>query len=190
MKKIQVFLFILVLAAASGTGTAAFWHWIKKPYILRADIRGKGVDVEWIKQQEEKQRNGAKGILRIAGWQIQKEEPVFSESTGREAKAQVIGVYGAMELVEDVKMRCGNFGLAVEGEYCVLSEKLARELFGGTDIVGEQILVGKKRLWVAGVTKKEATLLWLPIEKGELEMLALEVDGRLRESVNIEELFK
>lgn len=190
MKKTQAILLIPVLTAVFGTGTAAFWHWANKPYILQADIRGKGADIEWIKEQEKKQKDKAEGILRMAGWRIEKEQQVFSVSTTRKEMAQIIGVYGDMELAADTEIKCGRYGLAVEGDYCILAEKLARELFGSTDILGEQIKLEKRNLIVVGITKEEKAILWLNIDAGNLEMLALEIDGRLREEVKIEEWFK
>ena len=171
---------LVIAAAVFVTGTAAFWHWIKQPCVFREDVRGKGLHVEDIKRLEEKEKDGAMGILRIAGWRTEKEQSVFSASTGRKEKAEVIGVYGSMELMEERKGQIGRLGLDVEGKYCVLSEKLARDLFGSTDILGEWVCMGKRKFGVVGVAKKEETILWIPIEEGEVEMLAVEIDSRLR----------
>ncbi len=89
-------------------------------------------------------------------------------------------MYGSMELMEERKGQIGRLGLDVEGKYCVLSEKLARDLFGSTDILGEWVCMGKRKFGVVGVAKKEETILWIPIEEGEVEMLAVEMDSRLR----------
>ena len=81
---------LVIAAAVFVTGTAAFWHWIKQPCVFREDVRGKGIHVEDIKRLEEKEKDGAMGILRIAGWRTEKEQSVFSASTGRKEKAEVI----------------------------------------------------------------------------------------------------
>lgn len=175
MKKIKGVIFAVAAAAVLGMGTAVFWHWAGQPCILREDFRGKGVSVERIKQWEEENRDGAMGVLRLAGWRIEKEETISSESTGREERAQVIGVYGSMELVEDLEVLSGRWGMDVGGEYSVISEGLARELFGSTAVAGEWVRAGKRKFLVAGVTKKEEAVLWMPIDEGDVEMLALEM---------------
>lgn len=180
VKKKRLMVWLVIAAAVFVTGTAAFWHWIGQPCVFREDVRGKGIYVEDIKRLEEEEKDGAMGILRIAGWRTEKEQSVFSVSTGRKERAEVIGVYGPMELMEDRKGQIGRLGLDVEGEYCVLSEKLARDLFGSTDILGEWVGMGKRKFLVVGVTKKEETVLWIPIGEGEVEMLAVEMDSRLR----------
>lgn len=183
VKKKRLMVWLVIAAAVFVTGTAAFWHWIKQPCVFREDVRGKGIYVEDIKRLEEEEKDGAMGILRIAGWRTEKEQSVFSVSTGRKERAEVIGVYGSMELMEDRKGQIGRLGLDVEGEYCVLSEKLARDLFGSTDILGEWVGMGKRKFLVVGVTKKEETALWIPIGEGEVEMLAVEMDSRMRNGV-------
>lgn len=169
----------LITAAALANGAAAVWHWINLPCVVRKDCRGKGIDVERIKALEEEEKDGALGILRIAGWRIEEEETVSSVSTGRKETTRIIGVYGAMELVEEAGIACGRYGLAAEEGYCVLSEALARELFGGTDVAGEWVRVGKEKLFVAGVIEKDEAVLLKPIEEGELEMVAVELDSRM-----------
>lgn len=171
---------VWLTAAALANGAAAVWRWINLPYVIREDCRGKGVDVERMKHWEEEEQSGSLGILRLAGWRIEEERAVFAVSTGREEMAGVIGVYGAMELVEEAKIACGRYGLAEGKGYCVLSKALARELFGGTDAAGEWVRMGKEKLFVAGVIEKDEAVLFKPIDEGELEMLAAELEGRIQ----------
>lgn len=179
-KRIFSIISAVFMAAALGIGAAVFWHWINLPCIMRMDCRGKGVDVETVKRWEEEEKNGSLGILRIAGWRVEEEAVVFSVSTGRRATAKMIGVYGAMELVEKAGVQCGRYGLDVEEGYCVLSEKLAGELFGSGDIAGEYVSIGQESWFVAGVIEKEGVVFLKPVREGELEMLAVEFDNKIR----------
>lgn len=156
------------------------WEWMNKECVVRVDCRGRGIGVEWMKEWEDGV-NGAwgLGVKRMAGWRVEADEVVSSVGTGREKKTQVIGVYGGMELVEPVKVLCGRYGLVEEDGYCVVSEGLAEALFGSVEIAGEEVLTGEKKLVVAGVIEKGEEVLLLPVKEGELEMLAVEVRGRM-----------
>ena len=69
--------------------------------------------------------------------------------------------------------------LAAEGDFCVLSEALSRQLFGSTATAGEWVQLGRDKVQVAGGVKKEEDFLIIPMKEGEAEQLAVEFKGRV-----------
>lgn len=164
-----------VLAAGGGAG----WDWMfGRPYCIQEDCRGRGLDVEMIKQWEKQAENGALDILKIAGWRIGANQMVVSISTGRKQRAEVIWVYGSMELTQKAGLLGGRFGLSAEEDWCVISEELAGNLFGSTDVVGECVKIEEEKMIVAGVIEKEGEVMMVPAIDGRIEYVAIEFDGR------------
>lgn len=162
-----------------GIGIAAGWYWLfGRPYCVGKDCRGKGINVETIRQWEEQAKDSSFGIIRMAGWRTEAEQMVVSISTGRRQRADTVSVYGSMELADRAKLLWGRFGLAVEEDYCVLSEALARNLFGSADVVGEWVKTEEGKLMVAGVIHKEDNVLMIPATEGNVEYLSVEFDSR------------
>ena len=113
---------VILAAGILVAGAAAAWHLLfDMPCCIRMGIRGLEMDVETIKRIEEREKDGSLGITRIAGWRIESQKIVSAVSTGRRQTAQIIGVYGSMELVEPAHILSGRYGLAEEEDYCVLS---------------------------------------------------------------------
>lgn len=163
------------------------WEWMNGECVVRVDCRGRGIGVEWMKEWEDgADGKWGLGVKRMAGWRVEVDEVVSSVKTGREERTQVIGVYGVMELVEPVEVLCGRYGLVEEDGYCVVSEGLAEALFGSVEIAGEEVLAGEKKLVVAGVIEKGEEVLLLPVNEGEMEMLAVEVQGRMGAKEKVE----
>jgi len=170
---------IVLTAGILAAGVWAGWYWMfGRPYCVYEDCRGRGVDVEMMKQWEEQEKDGSLGIIRMAGWRTGREQAVVSVSTGRKQRAEVTWVYGSMELAEPARLLCGRFGLAVEEDYCVISEKLARNLFGSTDVVGECIKTEDGKMTVAGVVGKKGEALMVPAADGRVEYVSVEFDSR------------
>jgi len=177
----------LMVACVVGvliTGGVLGWYWqFRMPYCVRMDCRGQEIDVEMMKRWEEREELRNLGILRMAGWRMERQQVVSSVSTTRRQRAEVICVYGAMELAEPANLLCGRFGWEAGENYCVLSEELARHLFGCVEVAGEWVIVGQEKLQVAGVIEKEEDFLLLPMKEGRVEMLAVETEGRLGEKI-------
>ncbi len=172
-----------------GIGSAAVWYWmVSMPCCICTDLRGREIDVDMIKRIEEREKDGNLGILRIAGWRIESQRMVSAVSTGRRQTAQVICVYGSMELVEKADILSGRYGLAVEEDYCVLSEGLARQLFGNVDAAGQWIKIDRRKMTVAGVIEKDGDVLMIPVKDGNVEQMAVEVKGRMGAKEKVEGL--
>lgn len=181
---------VILAAGILVAGAAAAWHLMfDMPCCIRMDIRGLEMDVETMKRIEEREKDGSLGITRIAVWRIESQKIVSAVSTGRRQTAQIIGVYGSMELVEPAHILSGRYGLAEEEDYCVLSEDLARQLFGGVEAAGLWVKAGQKKMMVAGVIEKEGNILMMPVKEGWLEQAAVEVKGRMGAEEKVEGLF-
>lgn len=170
-------------------GGLIYWnHMFHMPYRMEADCRGMGIRTETMKGWMERETYGFSDIINMAGWRIDKEQMVSSVSTGRKQKAQIISVYGSMELVEVTDILWGRYGLHVEGDYCVLSRDLANHLFGSVKVAGECIKIGRERFLVAGVIEKEGDSLMIPMKEGEIEALAVSFGSRVGAKEKMERL--
>lgn len=180
-RRIARWILAAILAAGIlGIGSAAAWYQMfYMPCCICMDLREREIDVDMIKRIEEREKDGNLGILRIAGWRIESQKMVSAVSTGRRQTAQVICVYGSMELVEKADILSGRYGLAVEEDYCVLSEGLARQLFGNVDAAGQWIKADRRKMIVAGVIEKDGDVLMIPVKDGKVEQMAVEVKGRM-----------
>lgn len=134
--------------------------------------------METIKRWEEGTGGESLGILRMAGWRIGADAAVTSISTGRQRRGQMTWVYGDMELADSGSLLWGRMGLAEE-ECCVVSEELARNLFGCVDVVGEQVKAEGKIWTVAGVVDKDGEALMVSATEGSIEYLSVEFDRRM-----------
>ncbi len=164
-----------LLAAAAVAGR--YWLFYR-PYRAYEDCRGREIDVETMKRWEERAEDGALGIVRMAGWRTGPDEMVASVSTGRRQRAGVICVYGSMELTNRGGLLWGRMGLEEE-DFCVISEALARNLFGSVDVTGECIRAGNRILTVAGVMDEDGETVMVPVTEGKVEYLSVEFDGRM-----------
>lgn len=180
-------LFVITLSlAAAGWGLAQAM--MVEPGPVRVDCRGKNIDVEAVRHWEEQEKDGYLGLVDAAGWRVENQGKVTAVSTGRNSQTRVTGIYGPMELVYPAKIISGTYGSAMGSSSCVLSESLAYELFGDTDIAGEQCRLDGKVLEVAGVIDKKEKYLLLPITEGPLEQLALEFKSRWKVDEKVREL--
>lgn len=167
-------------AGILGGGAGAGWYRVfGSPYCAYEDCRGRGIDVEIMRRWEERAQDGSLGIVRMAGWRTGADETVTSISTGRRRRAGVICVYGSMELTDRGDLLWGRMGLAEEEDSCVISEELARNLFGSADVAGECIKVGDRLLTVAGVMKEDGEMVMVSVSEGKVEYLSVEFDSRM-----------
>lgn len=173
-----------ILALGAGIG---WYQMFYMPYCVRVDLGGREIDVEIMKRWEEREKDGTMGIIRMAGWRMENQMTVSAVGTGRGQRAQIIGVYGSMEIVEKASILSGRYGLAVGEDYCVLSESLARQLFGGVDVVGQKVKLRQKVMIVAGVIDKEGDYLLMPVEDGRIEKMAVEFRGRMGAGEKVED---
>ena len=174
-----------------GIGAGFIWYQMfYMPYCIQADCRGKEIDVEMMKRWEEREKDGSKGIIRMAGWRIENWRVVSAVSTGRSQRTQIFCVYGSMELVDKASVLSGRYGLAVEEDYCILSESLARNLFGSVDVAGQFVKMGRTAMVVAGVIEKDGDILMMPATNGRMEQVAAEFKGRLGAKEKMEGLIE
>lgn len=190
-KIISWFLSVLTAAVVLSIGIGGGWYWLfHMPYRICTDCRGQEINVETMKYWEEREENSFLDIVRIAGWRTERQQTVSSVSTARKQRTQVICVYGSMELADPAPILCGRYGLAIEGDYCVLSEDLARDLFGSIDVAGECVKMNQEKLIVAGVIEKEGNFLMRPAKEGKIEQLAVEFGSRIGAEEKIQRLME
>ena len=153
-----------------GIGTVVGGYWmLYMPCCIRMDCRGREIDVEMMKRWEEREKDGSLGMIRMAGWRIESQRMVSAISTNRRQMTQIICVYGDMELVKPADILSGRYGLAVDEDYCVLSEDLARQLFGSVEAAGQWVKMDQNKLTVAGVIEIEGDILLIPVKDGRIE---------------------
>lgn len=181
--------FVAILLSAIAVGAA--WHQLSyRPYRVYEDCRGLRLCVENMRQWEERMESKDLGVIRMAGWRIGTEQAVISISTKRKRTAHVIWVYGSMELAGSAELLWGRFGLELEKGYCVISEELARNLFGSTDAAGESVKTEDGTMMVAGVIEKEGEILMAPVADGRIEYLAVEFDSRIGAEEKVKRLLE
>lgn len=182
---------LLVIIALMAAAMAVFiYHMFDKSSRIQVDCRGYKVDVDVIKRWEEQEKDGYLGLTGMTGWRVDDQDTVESVSTGRSQSTKVIGVYGPMDMVYDVNIISGNYGLAAEDGYCVLSVGLADALFGGTDTAGERVRFGGHILTVAGVIDKKGNYLLRPIKEGRVEQMELEFKNGLNVDDKVKQLLE
>ena len=184
--KYGMLMVITISMVAAGWGLA--YAMLEKPGPVTVDCRGQNIDVETLRSWEKQEKDGYLGLVGIAGWRVESQEEVTAVSTGKRSRTRVTGIYGPMDLVYPAKILAGNYGFASESGYCVLSEALAYELFGNTDIAGEQCRFDGQILTVAGVIDKKEKYLLLPITEGRIEHLSLEFKSRRKVDEKVKEL--
>lgn len=184
--KYGMLIVITLSMAAAGWGLA--YAMLDADKTVTVDCRGRNIDVESLRRMEQQQKDGYLGLVGIAGWRVEDQGEVTSVSTGKRQRTKVTGVYGPMDMVYPAKILSGSYGLAVERGYCVLSEGLAYELFGDTDIAGEQCRFGGEILTVAGVIEKKEMILMRPVTEGRMEQLSLEFKSRRNMEKKVKEL--
>ena len=126
-----IFINFILFAAIGGR-----LYWFCMPSRMEAECRDYGIDVETLKMWEDQE---AQGMLALAGWRFRERVMVSGVSTKRRQTAQVMEVYGNMELAAPARILSGTYGLLGREDTCVLTGELADALFGSVDVVGEQV---------------------------------------------------
>ncbi|MCI8660151.1 MAG: ABC transporter permease [Lachnospiraceae bacterium] len=163
------------------------------PYRVEVDCTGAGLDVETVKRWENKESLRDLGILTMAGWSVGSPEEVLSLGTKRRERAQIVKVWGNMELVFPARILSGTYGVVGKEEGCVLSKGLAEALFGSVDVAGERICFqekgeGRRELIVEGVIDKEGEYLLTFVEKGKVDFFAARFQSRFQAREKLWEL--
>lgn len=180
-------LLAVVLSMAAAVAVFAY-SMLQRPGRIQVDCRGYEIDAEVMRSWEKRERDGVLGLTDMAGWRVENQDVVRAAGTGRSMNTQVIGVCGSMDMVYPVGVLSGSCGLAVEDGYCVLSSDLAFDLFGGTDVAGEEVAFSGTLLTVAGVIDKTDHYLLYPVTEGGMEQLALEFEHGLYMEEKVEQL--
>ena len=198
IRRILFFLVFINFILMAGTGGRLYWFC--RPARIEVECRGYGIDAETLKgwgEQEEK------GIVDLAGWRIRERVMISGKSTKRSQSAQVLEVYGNMELALPAHILAGTYGLRGREDVCVLTGVLADALFGSVDVVGEQVCcpeadtgkeqgmqtqAGKRTLTVAGVIDQEGQCLLVPTQSGEMERVAVRFKERFQIKERVKEL--
>ena len=115
----------------------------------------------------------AQALLRVRG--VESVVPVAygtaRVSGGPRQLARSVPVYGVTPGVQEMwrfRVRQGSFWESGDprqgGPWCVLGQKLARELFGGASPLGQFVRVGDSRLRVVGLMEAKGTMLGVDID--------------------------
>ena len=95
-----------------------------------------------------------------------------------------------MELTDRGRLLWGRMGLAEEADCCVISEELARNLFGSVNVVGERLKTGDRLVTVAGVMEDDGEIIMIPAGEGKLEYLSVEFNRRMGAEGKIKRLIE
>lgn len=92
---------------------------------------------------------------RVSGYSALGEVSVTSEKNTQEVKA--IGIGGDFFLFHPLKMISGSYfdGEDVMQDHVILDHETAWQLFGSTDVVGQQVLIGGEVHIISGVYEKD-----------------------------------
>lgn len=202
IRKILFFMVFLNLILMAGIGGRLYWFC--RSARIEAECRGYGIDVETLKGWEELEE---KGIQDLAGWRIRERVMIWGESTKRSQSAQVLEVYGNMELALPADILAGTYGLTGREDVCVMTGELADALFGGVDVVGEQVWyleedtakgqgkqtqsrmgTQKRSLTVAGVIDQKGQRLLVCAQAGDMEWVAVRFQERFQIKERLREL--
>lgn len=93
--------------------------------------------------------------LVCAFWKKEEDQTVENSSLGRTCTASVWKVRGSLEVLFHPFVKLQEDDL----QGCYLSEEMAGNLFGSVEVVGSQVLYGKRQLTVRGILKEEDPLL-------------------------------
>lgn len=184
--KYGMLIILTVLLAAAGWGLVYAMY--EKPGPTVVDCRGLNIEVETLRQWEEQEKEGYLGLVGVAGWRVENQKEVTVVATGKSLHTRVTGIYGPMSMVYPANIVSGAYGYAFGREYCVLSESLAYELFGTTDVENELVRYDGTILTVAGVIDKKEKYLLVPVTEGKVEQLSLQFKSRRNVEEKVKEL--
>jgi hypothetical protein len=185
IRYLLVLFFLANFVILTATGIRLYRYLFFTPCRLEVNCRGYGLDIDWMKQWENQERDGSQGILAMAGWNFAGRKEIYAVGVGRTDTAQLLKVYGSMEQVFPVRILSGVYGLAGRENACVLSRDLAEALFGSDQVTGEQVCLdgeeGEKIfLEIAGVIDREGKYMLVPMSEGEVERIAVLFDKRFQ----------
>lgn len=172
--------YVLAAAVSLSLVIACLWQWHRTPSVITVDCRGYQIDVEWLNQMREQEKEGYAGILDITGYRSEPNSVVSCLSTGRTKMTSVLAVNGIMELVFQADVVSGSYGLAAGIDYCVLTKPLADALYGNGS-AGGRIWYEGRPLLVAGVIDKDESYLLIPTNEGMMESVSVRIhtDGKI-----------
>lgn len=110
-----------------------------------------------------------------AFWKKEADQTVENPGLSRACKVSVWKIRGSLEIL------LPPFSAMQEDDRqgCYLSEKAARDLFGGADVIGSLLLLGERRLTVRGLIKgKESLLAVRPQEQEITDRVTLEEQSK------------
>lgn len=166
--------YVLTVAAGLLLVAACIWQWQGCPSVITVDCRGHQIDVGWLNQTRQQEKEGYAGILDITGYRYEPNSVVSCLSTGRSEMTRVLAVNGTMELVFQADVVSGSYGLAAGMDYCVLTKPLADALYGNVS-AGGRIWYEGRPLLVAGVIDKDESYLLIPTNEGRIEHVSIRI---------------
>ncbi len=110
-------------------------------------VTGEQLGKFWENATEDAKRE----IKGLVFFRTEKEVEITNESLGRSEKGELIETAGNMYLVVPGTLIRGSFVTDSDLRGCVLSSKAAELLYGGEDIIGEEVRIGKNMYRIRGI---------------------------------------
>jgi len=155
-----------------------FFFRTQKPYHISKDFRGYHVEVEVLETWDDKIMNQKLKILGYSGWSIYGEEVIRCVDINKHFQAPVIKIYGNPEYVLRKDILAGAFGYEIRDSYCIVSEALAQNLFGSTDIVGEKVILNDKLYSISSVIRETRPFICVSLNEGKVEYIEIVLESR------------
>ena len=110
---------------------------------------------EFWKNASEDARNGLEGVVL---YRSEAGITFVNQSLNRKETGELIEAAGNMHLVVPGKLVKGSFVTDSDTKGCVISSKMAENIFGDWDIIGDEVLIGQKNYVIRGIVDMEKSL--------------------------------
>lgn len=150
------------------------WNRNHQPCLISRDCRGNNIEIDHLETWREKIDNQKLKIREFSGWRIDGEGMIKRTDLNRSSPAAIIRIYGSAEYVLKKDILAGAMGYRIYEHDCIISEALAQDLFGSTDIINEKIIFDGKRYSVTCVVKDERSFICFSLNEGKVEYLEIE----------------
>lgn len=120
------------------------------------------VDEFWEQKGEKYEDSSLSGVTLYSsrGYQM-----IENRSLGRKTSAVVIEVSGNMNPIFPNRLRRGSLVNGYDERGCVISEKLAEEMFSSHDVVGKTVEYGEQRYVIRGIVDVDSCVFMVPGKK-------------------------
>lgn len=156
-----------------------FWNGNHHPCLISRDCRGYNIEVDSLETWKQKANNQKLKILGFSGWSIDGEGIVKCTDLNKSSNAAIIRIYGSPEYVLKEDILAGAMGYKIHENDCIISEALAYDLFGSTNIINEKVIFDGKRYSVTSVIKNNQSFICFSLNEGKVECVEILMESRI-----------